>query len=190
MPRHGHAWRRRPTFFELTTATAFSIFRDAGVAGRGARGRSRRTIRRHQRRRRRWPAAITNIDLDHTAQLGPTIAAIAFEKAGIIKPGMTIVTGERKPEALDVIAAACRRPRRHAAPCRIGRRLRCHPRRAMDGPPCELRTPARDYGRLTLALRGRHQIVNALVAARLLESLVAHAIAGAGDGDSGRPRAR
>jgi len=51
---------------------------------------------------------ITNIDFDHTEILGDTIAAIAREKAGIIKGGI-VVTGETKPEALKVIAEACER---------------------------------------------------------------------------------
>ena len=50
--------------------------------------------------------AITTIDFDHERFLGHTIEAIAAEKAGIIKPGMRVVVGERKPEATAVFAAA------------------------------------------------------------------------------------
>ena len=47
--------------------------------------------------------AITTIDFDHQQHLGDTLGAIAFEKAGIIKPGMTVVMGDLRPEAADVI---------------------------------------------------------------------------------------
>ncbi len=50
-------------------------------------------------------AVITNIDFDHVLQLGPGLADIAWHKAGIIKPGRPVVTGETKPEALAVIRA-------------------------------------------------------------------------------------
>ena len=52
-------------------------------------------------------AAITSIDLDHQALLGSTIAEIAYEKAGIIKPDIPVVLGETKPEAVDVITRVC-----------------------------------------------------------------------------------
>lgn len=48
-------------------------------------------------------SVITNIDFDHVARLGSTLAAIASHKAGIIKNDTPVVTAERKPEALDVI---------------------------------------------------------------------------------------
>jgi dihydrofolate synthase/folylpolyglutamate synthase len=49
--------------------------------------------------------AITPISLDHREMLGDTLAKIAFEKAGIIKPGIPVATGAQPPEALAVIAA-------------------------------------------------------------------------------------
>ena len=48
--------------------------------------------------------AITSISLDHQEFLGESLAAIAFEKAGIIKPGAPVATGQQEPEALAVIA--------------------------------------------------------------------------------------
>ncbi|MGH7079947.1 MAG: bifunctional folylpolyglutamate synthase/dihydrofolate synthase [Acetobacteraceae bacterium] len=53
-------------------------------------------------------AAITSISLDHQEFLGDTLARIAFEKAGIIKPGVPVVTGAQKPEVLAVIADVAR----------------------------------------------------------------------------------
>jgi len=52
-------------------------------------------------------AVITNVGLDHRQHLGDTLAAIAAEKAGIVKPGNTVITGARGP-ALRVIEGAAR----------------------------------------------------------------------------------
>jgi dihydrofolate synthase/folylpolyglutamate synthase len=49
--------------------------------------------------------AITSISMDHREMLGDTLGKIAFEKAGIIKPGVPVATGQQKAEALEVIAA-------------------------------------------------------------------------------------
>ena len=48
-------------------------------------------------------AAITNVDLDHQNILGNSLAEIAQEKAGIIKPGISIVCGDEKPEVQEII---------------------------------------------------------------------------------------
>jgi dihydrofolate synthase/folylpolyglutamate synthase len=60
---------------------------------------------------------ITSISLDHMAILGDTIAQIAAEKAGIIKPGVTVVIAPQSPEALAVVLAACRE--RDARPIQV-----------------------------------------------------------------------
>ena len=57
---------------------------------------------------RRSPV-ITSISFDHVQQLGNTLAAIAGEKAGIIKPGVPVVSGVVEPEARDVIRQVCRK---------------------------------------------------------------------------------
>ena len=94
----------RPSWFELLTAAAFRYFADRPVdvavveVGMGGR----------------WDATniadgtvsiITNVALDHTELLGPTRAHIAREKAGIVKPGTTLVLGETDPELYDIFAA-------------------------------------------------------------------------------------
>ncbi len=94
-----------PTFFEMNTAIAFRHFARQQVdvalieVGMGGRFDSTNVVQP-------IATAITNIDLEHTAFLGDTIAAIAGEKAGIIKPGVPVVTAERNPEALAVFRAA------------------------------------------------------------------------------------
>ena len=62
---------------------------------------------------------ITDISLDHTEWLGPTIAAIAREKAGILRPHGTLITLPQHPEANQVlgeVASPARHPRRQRRP--------------------------------------------------------------------------
>jgi dihydrofolate synthase/folylpolyglutamate synthase len=92
----------RPSFFELLTATAFLHFARARVdfavleVGMGGRLDATNVIDPRV-------AVITNIALDHQQYLGSTIAAIAYEKAGIIKPGRPIVSSCENPEAREVV---------------------------------------------------------------------------------------
>jgi dihydrofolate synthase/folylpolyglutamate synthase len=91
-----------PTFFELNTAIAFRHFEANRVdvalieVGLGGRFDSTNVIDP-------VATAITNIALEHTAFLGDTLEAIAFEKAGIIKPGRPVVIGETVEAPLSVI---------------------------------------------------------------------------------------
>ncbi|MHA7839278.1 MAG: bifunctional folylpolyglutamate synthase/dihydrofolate synthase, partial [bacterium] len=93
-----------PSFFDVTTAVAFLIFAESGVdhalieVGLGGRLDSTNVV---------WPrvTCITSIELEHVDKLGPTEAAIAGEKAGILKPGIVAVLGPLRPEAEAVIRA-------------------------------------------------------------------------------------
>lgn len=93
------------TFFEITTAAAFLAFarRPAGLClletGLGGRYDATNVLDR--------PAltVLTPISLDHQAFLGDTLAAIAGEKAGIMKPGVPCLSARQEPDALAVIAA-------------------------------------------------------------------------------------
>ncbi len=97
-----------PSFFELTTALALLHFHqhrcDAVVLETGLGGRLDST-------NVCWPSvsAITTIGMDHQHVLGDTLAKIAAEKAGIIKPDVPVVSGVIKPDAADVIAQAAAR---------------------------------------------------------------------------------
>jgi dihydrofolate synthase/folylpolyglutamate synthase len=160
--------RASPTFFEVATAAAFELFRrrrvDVMVLEVGLGGRLDATTVAS-------PAAgaITNIQFDHQQYLGQTLAEIAFEKAGIVKPGMRLVCGERAPEPFGVIAAACADRGATLIPAWDGVSMTAT--MAAGQVFLDLRTPARSYGPLALALRGRHQVENAVVAVRLLEAL-------------------
>ena len=87
----------RPSFFEITSAMAFDRFARERVevavieTGLGGRLDSTNIIRPEL-------SVITNIGFDHTDILGDTLEKIANEKAGIIKPGVPVVVGERHPE--------------------------------------------------------------------------------------------
>ena len=82
-----------PTFFEVTTAVAFELFRRASVevavceVGLGGRLDATNVLSP-------MVTAITSIGLDHQQYLGTTLAEIAAEKAGIIKPGVPVVVGD------------------------------------------------------------------------------------------------
>lgn len=90
-----------PSFFELTTAMAFLYFAEQQVdvavieVGLGGRLDCTNIIRPIL-------SVITNISLDHTQFLGHTLAAIAHEKAGIIKQGVPVVIGEDVEETRKV----------------------------------------------------------------------------------------
>jgi len=160
--RHGP-----PTEFELMTALAFRWFADAAVdlaiVEVGLGGRLDAT--------HAWDggvAAITNVDLDHTEWLGPTVAAIAREKAAIILGGDHAVTGAGG-EALAVVRRRARR---------VGATLvevAAAPIRSMDRDGLVVDLPGLDGTRV--GLLGRHQAANVAVADAVLDALGAAGIA-------------
>ncbi len=95
-------WSPHPTFFELTLALALDWFRQRGCewvileTGLGGRLDATNAITPEV-------SVITRVGLDHMEQLGDSLSKIAAEKAGIIKPGIPVVTGLQDPEALAVI---------------------------------------------------------------------------------------
>jgi dihydrofolate synthase / folylpolyglutamate synthase len=157
-----------PTYFEVTTAAAFEIFRSTRVdvavveVGLGGRLDATNVVA---------PAitAITSVDLDHEAQLGTSLAAIAGEKAGIIKPGVPVIVGELKREAFDAIRMIALS---RGAPLVSSHCADIEVRGAAPGQyELTVRTNGGTYGPVVLGLRGRHQIGNAVVAILLLDRL-------------------
>ncbi len=113
---------RAPTFFDATTAAALWLFRDAGVecaileVGLGGRLDSTNACE---------PAVtcLTSIEREHTDRLGESLAGIAAEKAGILKPGVPALLGALPEEAL---AVALRRAAEVSAPvARFGQDFGC-----------------------------------------------------------------
>lgn len=113
-------------------------------------------------------AVITNVDLDHTRHLGPTVEAIAIEKAGIMKPGNTVVTGAGGP-ALAVIEAAL--PVR-ARLWRLGHELELEARwRGLEGSELDLRGPGFAHRGLRIRTLGSFQPANAALAVAAAHAL-------------------
>lgn len=152
------------TEFELKTAVGFLYFADkqAHVAavevGIGGRLDATNVVTP-------LVSVITNVGLDHTDVLGSTIDAIAFEKAGIVKPGAPVITASDAPEALRVIRAQARKV---GVPMltvvhdsvRSGADIRW----CGDASGFDVITPQRRYEDLILSMRGRYQCVNAACA--------------------------
>jgi dihydrofolate synthase/folylpolyglutamate synthase len=164
--RHGD-----PTEFELLTAVVFRHFAEAdldvALVEVGLGGRLDAT--------HAWDggvAAVTNVALDHMDRLGPTIAAIAREKAAIIEHGDLAVTGATG-EALEVVR---RRARRVGAPLTI-----VAPAAVQDWDRDSVTVTLPRLGPTQVGLRGRHQAANAAVADAILDALEARGIAVAGD---------
>jgi dihydrofolate synthase/folylpolyglutamate synthase len=159
-----------PTFFEATTALAFELFRRAAVevavieVGLGGRLDSTNVIEP-------IVTAITSIDFDHQQYLGSTLEAIALEKAGIIKPRVPVIVGDVGPEAMAAIERTAREKDAQIIRARDGVTTTTTKHGPAPANVFTLKTPVRDYGPLTLALRGDHQVANAIVAVRLLECL-------------------
>lgn len=105
-------WEIFPSFFEITVAMAFDYFARQQPdwviveVGLGGRLDSTNVI---------TPvlSVITNIGLDHTEYLGDTLPEIAFEKGGIIKPGVPVVIGEYDAETAPVFTDLARSGRSH-----------------------------------------------------------------------------
>ena len=97
----------QPTFFEVTTAVAFELFRRAHVdvavieVGLGGRLDATNVLTP-------VATAITSIGFDHEQYLGTTLRQIALEKAGIIKHDVPVVVGEIPAEALDAVDEVAR----------------------------------------------------------------------------------
>ena len=151
-----------PTFFEVSTAVAFEIFRRAkvevGVIEVGLGGRFDATNVLTPR-----ITAITSIAFDHERHLGRTLSDIAFEKAGIAKPGVPLVIGRVPEEAAARIAAVAAEV---GAPIIDANATQG----AHGGESAPWGGSDRSYPPLTLALKGRHQVENAAVAVAILET--------------------
>jgi dihydrofolate synthase/folylpolyglutamate synthase len=97
-------WDPHPTFFEVTTALALKHFGDAKIelaileTGLGGRLDATNAVQSDV-------SVITPIALDHEKWLGHTLAEIAGEKAGIIKPGVPVVSAPQHPEAKEAVRA-------------------------------------------------------------------------------------
>jgi dihydrofolate synthase/folylpolyglutamate synthase len=108
-------------------------------------------------------AVVTNVALDHTGLLGEDRATIAREKVGIIKDGAVVVTGERSPDILQIVAEAS--GARRAVVSAFGTDFDITENRvAFGGRYLSMTSSGSSYEGLFLSMHGAHQGVNAAVA--------------------------
>jgi dihydrofolate synthase/folylpolyglutamate synthase len=149
---------RDATFFEFTTALAFSHFRDQKVqvavieTGMGGRLDATNVL---------TPvlSVITPIGLDHQQYLGNTVEAIAGEKAGIIKPGHPVVVADMDAAAADVLRKTARARGSMVVPVRDTVQVR-RIRQTLAGQRISVETPDEAIGPIILPLLGSHQLAN------------------------------
>lgn len=154
-----------PTEFEIITAVAFEHFYreqcDIAVmeVGLGGRYDSTNVIEKPE------VAVITTISLDHTDRLGSTLAEIAYQKAGIMKPGCDAVLYPQKREAEEVFEKVAREVK--ACLHKIETSTLQLKTYAIDGQTFDYK----EYKDLTIQLLGDHQLFNAAVAIDAAELL-------------------
>ncbi len=154
-----------PSRFELLTAAAFSWFADVAVdvavveVGLGGRFDATNVADGSV-------AIVTNVSLDHTDLLGPTVEHIAAEKSGIVKPGSTLVLGQ-VPATLDRTFAEAGAHRVWRRPADFDVESSTV---AVGGRLLTVRTPGARYGDLFLPLHGAHQGDNAALAVAAAEA--------------------
>ncbi|MBT4867657.1 MAG: bifunctional folylpolyglutamate synthase/dihydrofolate synthase [Planctomycetaceae bacterium] len=172
----------QPTYFEIVTAMAWLFFSlrqvDVVVLEVGLGGRLDATNLCSP-----LVTVITNISLDHTAVLGTTLASIAGEKAGIVKPNVPVVSGVVAPEARAVVHEVCRT---HDVPLyELGRDIELRGRKIPSGEMSagetetvlrrgqrlEIQTPWRTWSGVDLPLAGEHQAQNAAIALAVIDLL-------------------
>ena len=161
------------TLFEYLTGMAFQCFAqdrvDAQVVEVGLGGRLDATNVLDA-----GVCVITSISLDHMAILGDSIGEIAADKAGIIKPGATVVIAPQPPEALSPILAVCEE--KEAVPILVGRDVTWEEGwSGTDGQRFTVKGRNDEYN-LRMPLLGAHQLENASSAVAALEALASQGI--------------
>ena len=162
-----------PTFFELVTAIAFLYFEEEKTdlsvleVGLGGRLDSTNIILPEV-------SVITPVGYDHTDRLGNTLEKIAFEKAGIIKEGVPVISSIQEPDALAVISKTCNEKR--SLLYLVGKDIliydiRIAQRNGIYGTECVIETWRNSYKGIFLPLVGRHQVENCAAAIGSLEVL-------------------
>lgn len=113
--------------------------------------------------------AITSLSLDHTSVLGNTIEAIAGEKAGIIKPGIPVVSAPQPTGAVEVIRTKC--AEMGSPLTEVGTHITCRVlSRDVQGQRFEVQTRANSHT-LDMPMLGDYQVENAAIAVGIMEAL-------------------
>src|SRR5690348_3843228 len=158
------------TYFDMTTAMAFSAFADAPVdvavveVGLGGVDDSTNVLQAPT-------TVITPIGLDHTEWLGDTIEEIAFAKAGIVHKGSTLICALQPEEAMRPILERCAEV--GATLAREGREFGVvHRDLAVGGQVLTLQGLSGVYEGIFLPLHGEHQAQNAAIALAAVEAFL------------------
>ncbi|TES83395.1 MAG: bifunctional folylpolyglutamate synthase/dihydrofolate synthase [Dehalococcoidia bacterium] len=156
------------TTFEFLTCMAFAYFGQKGVkfqvleVGMGGKFDATSVITP-------LVAIITTIGLDHTDVLGSTVAEIAAEKCGIIKPDIPVVISPQPPEAAQVIRQTC--AERGAKLLVVGKDIKWRSLGSdLDGQQLKVEGRKGNY-ELSIPILGEHQLINAATAVAALEVL-------------------
>ncbi len=160
----------RPTFFEILTALAMSLFEAEGVSlalfevGLGGRLDSTNILNPEV-------CALTEIGMDHASILGETLAEIATEKAAIIDPKAVVVSGVTPPAAREVVQNRVKMM--DGTLYEVGKDLVVDPVAFIRevGTRFHIRSWNRGYSRLDLPIPGLHHLHNVAVSVGLLECL-------------------
>ncbi|MCR9119180.1 MAG: bifunctional folylpolyglutamate synthase/dihydrofolate synthase [bacterium] len=168
-----------PTYFEITTAIALTYFAeektDAAImeVGMGGRLDSTNVIEP-------LVSVITTISYDHTKQLGSTLAEIAGEKGGIIKPGIPVVIGENPAEASEVLQRIASERGAAATVCGVDFQYdysppspaaNSHRLEAGFEYQSQISDPPLRWKDLQVGMPGKHQAANAAAALATMETL-------------------
>lgn len=157
------------SFFEATTAMAFLCFQRSGVdvavveVGLGGRLDATNVVTP-------LVTVVTNVARDHTEFLGESIREIAYEKAGIFKPGIPAISAETDPDALMVLKQSAAEV---GAPFRsLADGVKVHGVHTASGQTlARFRSPYWSERSLQIPLAGTHQARNAVLAAEALSLL-------------------
>ena len=159
----------QPTFFEITTALALKYFADQRVdfaileVGMGGRLDATNVTRP-------LVSVITNVDFEHTEHLGKSLKKIAYEKCGIIKEKVPVITAENKREALRVIEETCRRKK--ARLYQVGKEIKFRYQMSdLRYQTFNIEGIHGSYKNLRISLLGKHQLLNAACAIGTIELL-------------------
>ncbi len=151
----------RPNYFEVMAAAAYNWFASTAhvnviEVGMGGRWDATNVVDAAV-------AVITNISADHLEIIGPTLADVASEKAGIISPGATVVCGETSPDLVEIVAGVAAETRselwRRGVDWDVTAR-----RPAIGGQLVTVFTPFGERSDHFVPLHGAHQAVNVATA--------------------------
>ncbi|WP_419916046.1 bifunctional folylpolyglutamate synthase/dihydrofolate synthase [Candidatus Poriferisodalis sp.] len=165
----------RPNYFEVMAAAAYNWFASAAhvnviEVGMGGRWDATNVVDAAV-------AVITNVGADHLEIIGPTLADVAQEKAGIISAGATVICGETTPELSDIVAAAARQAGaelwQRGVDWDVAERWP-----AVGGQLVTVRTPFGEHAELFVPLHGAHQATNVAAAISSVEAFFGRSLDG------------